>query len=171
MSHSYGDLVLLSRGRAVLVTVLTSPPPSGDLYQLDLPISGQVRQFGYDAPGTDTINDVADGLLAVLLDQQTVYSVAITTLPLALMVVGPPGEVFDVTCSANLLVATVEEAVSSSRTRPVRVLASKSIWTRTHDRETVAVERLVGRELDDHEPFGFDGADVMVELGKERYSG
>jgi hypothetical protein len=35
----------------------------------------------------------------------------------------------------------------------------------------VAVERLVGRELDDHEPFGFDGADVMVELGKERYSG
>ena len=171
-TYNEGDLVRLNGRQTSTLTVLSAPIPGGEDYTVELPINDAPKSFTYSAPDTDTISDVASGLEAVLLNEQTHYSVAVGSPSWMLVLVGPPGESFDVgTPTGNLQAAVFEEAVESAVERPVRVLKSREVWTRsTLTREMERIEQLTGRELETAEPFGFSAADVREDVGPERYS-
>jgi hypothetical protein len=169
-TYTYGDLVSLSRPQTSTVTVLSTPGGAGEDYSITVPINEQPRTFTYTADGTETLDEIASALEAVLLNEQTAYSIAIGSPAWVLAVVGRSGQDFDVSTTANLLPALAEEAVEGARERPVRVLDAQTVYTRTRDRVTVLQERILGRELETAVPFEFDADDVEEDLGPERFS-
>lgn len=176
--YEYGDLVLLNGRQTSTVTVVAGPGGSPGTYTVTLPINGQARPFVYEAAALEAIDAIAAGLEAVLLDQQTHFSVARPASPAwMLVIVGPPGEDFEVAVSSSppdgLSAALVEAAYQSPRgiERPVRVLEVRERWTRDASRETVRVEQITGRELETAVPITFDASEVRESLGKEPYSG
>lgn len=115
----------MSRAQATRVAV-TVAPVAPTTYFVQLPHNGTPRQFAFQATAGQTTAQVAAGLLEVLLDQQTVYSVAIDPLaPSELMIVGPLAETFAVTVAAGMTQTLVQTAIVGfpSRGRLIVVLA------------------------------------------------
>ncbi len=123
-----GDIVSLSQAQTSTIDVLTTPV-GPEAYTVTLPINDTPVPFTFDAVGGETVAQVLAGLEQVLLDEQTLFSVAIDGVQL--FVVGPLGFQFTVGVTSNLQTQVAENAVRvddfEGRQRgELRVVAAKS---------------------------------------------
>lgn len=175
-----GDIVSLSRAQSILVSVLIDPQIPDDVYTIALPINGTSTDFSYVGQPGESINDVAAGLLAVLLNEQTVYSAALGASPWTIVVVGDLGSSFGVSVTANLQADLVEASVLAVDTRtglpigPIRVLDPtdtlerlREYVTRDADGNLLSRNLVRGRELDSSNVFDFDASQILTVIHSE----
>jgi hypothetical protein len=176
-----GDVVSLSRAQSNRVSILSTPVgPGPEVYSVTLPINGVPIAFEYEAAFGSTLNQIADGLLAVLDNEQTVYSTAIDTTPWAIVIVGPIGQAFEITTSDNVGIEELFSAWLKVDTRtgrpigPIRLLEVNSTLerlrvfsTRDRDGNTLMCNLLQGRELDTSDVYDFDASEVLTILHQE----
>lgn len=173
---STGDIVSFNRAQVSTVDVLTTPV-GPEAYTVNLPINGVPKAFTFDAVGGETVNQIVDALLAILLDQQTHYSVALDGFQL--VIVGPLGEAFTPTVTANLtttVATTAVQVINRETGRPwgrIRVVRAESdvhvlrdFTTRDKDGNLLPRNTILGRELDGGLgiPFDFDSSRILTTL-------
>lgn len=177
-----GDLVSLSRAQSNRIAVLTLPSGGPLTYTVMLPINGELRSFSYTAPDGSNAASIVAGLLAVLLNEQTVYVVALAEdVVSTLLVVGRIGESFTYAATGNLEVTLLLPAKLAVDGRtgnpigPIRLLETENTIKKlrryaTRDNRTgvtVIVHELLGRELDSNNVFEFEASEVMTFLGSD----
>lgn len=171
--YARGDTVSLSRAQASLLEVVT-PPVGVEAFTVDLPINEAPKAFTFTSVGGETVEEVAEGLLTVLLNDQTVYSVALAPSGYEIMIVGPLGEAFDATVTPNLTVAVTEEAVLGEPAGDLRVLAAESVSgfpprefaTRDRLGNLVELNVLSVRELGTGNVFEVDATKVLTVIDR-----
>lgn len=181
-SFRRGDVVSLSRAQATLVTVLSTPAGPDEPYSVSLPVNGAPRAFTVLGQPGETLTALAARLEAALLDEQTVYSVAVGADPTTILVVGKLGLAFDASSSANVSTALTQSSVlaveghSGRPLGPIRVLAPtntlerlREFWTIDRDRNVLFKNQLQGRELDTSNVFDFDASQVLTVLHREGF--
>lgn len=174
-----GDVVSLSRAQTSRVRVATAPAVPAEPYTLDLPINGTARAFSVAGTPGETRAQLAERLLAHLLDAQTVYSAAIDETGERIVLVGPIGVAFEATATPNLALDTPEVSVLAVDSRsggaigPIRILEATStlerpreFWTRV-DGVLTARNLLRGRELDTSIVYDFDATWVLTVIHRE----
>ena len=178
---SRGDVVSLSRAQTTKVAILTTPLANGEAYSVTVPIAPGIKTFTYTASLGQTLAQIAAGLLAVLLQQQTVYSVAIDPeQPTEIVFVGPIGETYEVVTTANAGASLVAPAVLAIDHRtgeaigPIRLLEVtdtlerlREFVTRDRDGNTLVRNQLQGREIGSSNVFDFDSSQVLTVLHRE----
>lgn len=178
-AYQLGDVVSLSRAQTVVVTVL-DPGLPGELYSVALDYNGSPRVFSYEAEGGETVEQLAAAIVALLVQEQTVYSVAVNEeVPSEFAIVGPIGVAFACSTTDNLEDEATEEAVavldsSGSLVGPLRVIVAGNVlgypprefWTRDSGPGNSArpVERLSVRELGTGNTLDIDAANVLTVL-------
>ena len=174
-----GDVVSLSRAQATRFSVASVPGAPDTPYTVTLPVNDVGRAFEYLGQPGQTEAEVAAGLLAVLLDQQTVYSAALDE-DSSLVVVGKLGVSFAVSSSPNVTSSGIWSAVSAveghtgRQIGPIRILAPtntlerlREFWTRDRDGNLLQRNLLQGRELDTSHVYDFDASSVLTVIHRE----
>jgi hypothetical protein len=172
MSYGRGDIVSLSRAQSSVLEVLTAPVVPDEPYTVTLPINGVGKAFTYLGTPGETVNDVASGLELILLDQQTLYSVAVDQLiPWRLAIVGPLGIDFDGVVTANLDFSIFEVAVLGDPSGRLRVIHVENtlerlyhFWTRDRDGALTGIQQLQVRELNSSRVFDVKSEEVLTVL-------
>jgi hypothetical protein len=176
-----GDIVSLSRSQSLRLSA-TAPIVPNEPYSVGLPVNGAVKTFQISGqPGQSTL-DVALALVAALVDQQTVYSVAVGLVAGDLVVVGALGFAYTAALTPNLTQDTIAsaflalEAGSGRPIGPIRVLESENtlerlreFWTRDRDGNLLPRNLIRGRELDTSNVLDFDATHVLTVLHREGF--
>lgn len=159
-----GDLISFNRAKIVDVQVLNVPGVGGEDYILI--IDGKTFTFSGDEGAS--LNAVAQGLVEVLLAEQTAWSVThdglaglVGTGPLIPVtggagIKGPSGENQTVSSSDNLQVTILQEAYADSRSADssfARILETWAITSRTQDLGIIQDHRLRVRRLNTGDVF------------------
>lgn len=160
--------------------MLTSPI-SPETYTVLLPIDDRMVAIDFDALGGESIEEVAEGLEAALLDEQTAYSVAIDDSGFSLYLVHQKlGLAFVPIVSDNLVHEIVEDAVAAPTTPDgtaegrLLVLAAENavgslmreFYTLDENREILARNYLLVREQHTGRVFDVAAEDVLTVLSR-----
>lgn len=175
-----GDVVSLSRAQFLSVTVAVVPSAPGESYAITLPINGSPVTFEVLADLAAARVEVAAALLAVLLDEQTVYEAALDDAPETIIVSGPLGVPFSATATANLVVAAIVEAslkVDARTGLPIDLIRLTEVedgleclrhfWTKGADGVPLERHQLRGREIGSSNVLDFDADEVLTVLHEE----
>lgn len=178
MPYERGDIVSLSRAQETLFEVLLGPTVPGQVYSLTLPINGVPAAFEYVSQITDTTQDVAGGLAAILERDQTVYGVALDGGAPRIGIVGPLGVAFEATAGASSSATLVTSAVAGYQDGrepgPLIVQLAESaigigprrFWTREPNGSLREVNMLRVREQHTGNVFDLDSARVLTVLSR-----
>ena len=178
-TYSRGDVISFSRAQVSRVSVVQVPPgPGPATYTVNLPINGVARPFTVQAQPGASLAAIAAGLLAVLLDQQTVYAASLEVDPTQILLTGPLGATYTVSTTSNMVSLLVQDAVlvvnqqTGEQIGPVRLTEVtdtlnqlRHFWTRLAP-DGVLEERLIlrGREIGTSNVFDFDSRRVLTVL-------
>lgn len=172
-----GDLISLSRAQASVVDVLTAPGGAGEDFTITLPINPPAtKDFTYTSVGGETVGDVASALEAILLRDQTHYSVAVGPDPRQLTIVGPLGESFEIGLTSQMASTLLEVAVQATDNEgeplnTLRVVQAESNerklrqWaSRTPQGEVVEFSEFQTRELASSRVLELERSEVLTRV-------
>lgn len=176
-----GDVVSLSRAQTNKVTVISVPVSPGEIYSVTLPINGTPKLFAYTSSMGQSLSEIADGLVAVLTNEQTNFVATKDPMfPTEVVIFGPLGESFDMSVSTNLTALQVTQSILAIDHRtgeivgPIRLLEVtdtlerlREFVTRDRDGNTQVKNQLQGREIGSSNVFDFDASQVLTILHTE----
>lgn len=178
MPYERGDIVSLSRAQETLLEILVGPSVDGQAYSVTLPINGVATVFAYTSAITDTTQDVAGGLAAILERDQTVYAIALDGSAPRVGIVGPLGVAFDATAGQSSSATRVTSAVAGYQDGrepgPLVVqlaesalgIAPRRFWTREASGDLREVNMLRVREKHTGNVFDVDSTRVLAVLSR-----
>jgi len=169
-----GDIVSLSHVQTSRVDVSATPGAPNTPYTVNLPINGNPKAFTHLGNPGNTLTQLASAIVAVLLRDQTHFSVAVGPVSTAFTIVGELGETFTLITTSNLTPSLVESAVAATDGAgnligKLRVIQAESNFerlrkftTRDRNQSTQEIELVLLRELNTSNLFDVERSKILT---------